>query len=80
MDAGGRAEYFKEELEASSMFPRRFTDPAEISHAIVFLLENSMMNAFHVSDMCGRVMEPADPSLAQGGRRMEDGKHLGRWR
>ncbi|KAI5480145.1 hypothetical protein MNV49_001805 [Pseudohyphozyma bogoriensis] len=48
MNSGGRAEYFKEELETQSMFPRRFTEPAEIAHGIVFLLENSMMNAFHL--------------------------------
>jgi 3-hydroxyacyl-CoA dehydrogenase len=49
MNQGGRVEYFKEQLDAYSMFPRRFTTPEEISHAIVFLVENSMMNAFHVS-------------------------------
>jgi 3-hydroxyacyl-CoA dehydrogenase len=48
MNEGGRVEFFKEELQAQSMFPRRFTEPEEISHAIIFLLENSMMNAFHV--------------------------------
>ena len=48
MHAGGRAEYFKRELEAYSMFPRRVTQPDEIANAIMFLIENSMMNAFHL--------------------------------
>ncbi|KAM0750596.1 NAD(P)-binding protein [Meredithblackwellia eburnea MCA 4105] len=48
MSSGSRVEYFKEEIEAQSMFPRRFTSPEEISNAIVFLLENSMMNAFEL--------------------------------
>ncbi|KAM0746217.1 NAD(P)-binding protein [Meredithblackwellia eburnea MCA 4105] len=48
MDAGLRMQYFKEELQAQAMFPRRFTEPAEIAQAILFLLENSMMNAFEL--------------------------------
>lgn len=52
LDKGGRKQYFVEELEQQSMFPRRFTEPPEIAHAIVFLIENPMMNAFHVSHSC----------------------------
>jgi 3-hydroxyacyl-CoA dehydrogenase len=46
--ASGRDVYFARELEAQSMFPRRFTRPAEIAEAIVFLLEHPMMNAHHL--------------------------------
>ncbi|WVQ84768.1 hypothetical protein IAT38_006925 [Cryptococcus sp. DSM 104549] len=46
LNNGGRAPYFKEEVEACSMFPRRFTLPNEIADAIVFLLETEMINAF----------------------------------
>ncbi|OCF32108.1 hypothetical protein I316_06264 [Kwoniella heveanensis BCC8398] len=48
MNNGDRVRYFQGELDAYSMFPRRFTQPDEIAHSIIFLLENSMMNAFHL--------------------------------
>ncbi|OWZ61095.1 3-hydroxyacyl-CoA dehydrogenase [Cryptococcus neoformans var. grubii Br795] len=48
MLAGGRDKYFQAQLDQYSMFPRRFTEPSEIGSAIVFLIENSMMNAFHL--------------------------------
>jgi 3-hydroxyacyl-CoA dehydrogenase len=48
MLAGGRDKFFQAELDAYSMFSRRFTEPHEIAQAIVFLMENSMMNNFHL--------------------------------
>lgn len=51
LEKGGRKPVFVAELEQHAMFPRRFTEPPEIAQAIVFLLENSMMNSFHVSTM-----------------------------
>lgn len=35
-------------MNAHSMFPRRMTNASEIGDAIIFLIENSMMNAFHL--------------------------------
>lgn len=48
MNNGGRADYFKDEMNAHSMFPRRMTNASEIGAAIIFLVETSMMNAFHL--------------------------------
>nr|XP_018264465.1 uncharacterized protein I303_02632 [Kwoniella dejecticola CBS 10117]OBR86623.1 hypothetical protein I303_02632 [Kwoniella dejecticola CBS 10117] len=48
MASGDRMKYFQDAVEGYSMFPRRFTTPPEIAMAIIFLLENSMMNAFHL--------------------------------
>ncbi|OWZ60856.1 hypothetical protein AYX14_07054 [Cryptococcus neoformans] len=48
LEKGGRKPVFVAELEQHAMFPRRFTEPPEIAQAIVFLLENSMMNSFHL--------------------------------
>ncbi|KIR67758.1 hypothetical protein I314_02175 [Cryptococcus bacillisporus CA1873] len=48
LNNGGRGDYFKEEMNAHSMFPRRMTNASEIGDAIIFLIENSMMNAFHL--------------------------------
>ncbi|WWC87439.1 uncharacterized protein L201_002328 [Kwoniella dendrophila CBS 6074] len=48
MQSGDRLKYFQDAVEGYSMFPRRFTTPEEIAGAIIFLLENSMMNAFHL--------------------------------
>lgn len=48
MNNGGRADYFKDEMNAHSMFPRRMTNASEIGAAIIFLIETSMMNAFHL--------------------------------
>ncbi|KAG7530404.1 hypothetical protein FFLO_05067 [Filobasidium floriforme] len=48
MQSGDRIQYFKDAVEGYSMFPRRFTTPDEIAAACLFLLENSMMNAFHL--------------------------------
>ncbi|WVW85906.1 hypothetical protein I302_107944 [Kwoniella bestiolae CBS 10118] len=48
MQSGDRIQYFKDAVEGYSMFPRRFTTPDEIAAAVIFLLENSMMNAFHL--------------------------------
>jgi len=62
MDNGARTKYFAEELEVQSMFPRRFTQPTELAEAILFLLEQPMMNAFHVSEDS---KEQAD-TVAQG--------------
>lgn len=43
-----RIPYFKEELDASVIFPRRLSQPDEVAHGILFLIENSMMNDFHL--------------------------------
>ncbi|WVQ67494.1 uncharacterized protein L199_005694 [Kwoniella botswanensis] len=43
-----RIPYFTSELEAGVIFPRRVTHPDEISDAILFLIENSMMNDFNI--------------------------------
>ncbi|BEI84667.1 hypothetical protein CcaverHIS002_0500680 [Cutaneotrichosporon cavernicola] len=43
-----RIPYFLSELEASAIFPRRVTDPTEIGHGIVYLIENGMMNDFEL--------------------------------
>lgn len=43
MNNGGRADYFKDEMNAHSMFPRRMTNASEIGAAIIFLIETSMM-------------------------------------
>ncbi|ODN84528.1 hypothetical protein L202_00459 [Cryptococcus amylolentus CBS 6039] len=48
LNKGGRLAYFEEEMNAHSMFPRRVTDASEIGAAILFLIENEMMNAFHL--------------------------------
>ncbi|ODO07708.1 hypothetical protein I350_03281 [Cryptococcus amylolentus CBS 6273] len=45
---GGRLPYFEEEINANMMFPRRITEASEIAAAILFLIENQMMNAFHL--------------------------------
>ena len=37
------------ELEAAAIFPRRASEPDETIDGIMFLLQNSMMNAFDVS-------------------------------
>ncbi|TYJ56348.1 hypothetical protein B9479_002896 [Cryptococcus floricola] len=48
LNKGGRLAYFEEEMNAHSMFPRRVTDASEIATAILFLIENEMVNAFHL--------------------------------
>lgn len=35
MNNGGRADYFKDEMNAHSMFPRRMTNASEIGAAII---------------------------------------------
>ena len=37
------------ELEAAAIFPRRASEPEETIDGIMFLLQNSMMNAMDVS-------------------------------
>jgi 3-hydroxyacyl-CoA dehydrogenase len=39
-----RLPYFQGELDASAIFPRRISQPEEVAHAVLYLLENSMMN------------------------------------
>lgn len=46
---GERWPYFGGELEACAIFPRRAADAMEIVDGIMYLLGNSMMNAFDVS-------------------------------
>ncbi|KAM0746828.1 NAD(P)-binding protein [Meredithblackwellia eburnea MCA 4105] len=48
LDKGGRAPYFQEELDEQAIFPRRFQQADEMAHAICFLIENPVMNAFHL--------------------------------
>ncbi|WRT68157.1 uncharacterized protein IL334_005132 [Kwoniella shivajii] len=43
-----RIPYFKSELEAGAIFPRRVSEPDEVATGIVFLLENSMMNDYEL--------------------------------
>lgn len=43
-----RIPYFESELEAGVIFPRRTSQPAEVAHAIMYLIENAMMNDFHL--------------------------------
>jgi 3-hydroxyacyl-CoA dehydrogenase len=43
-----RIPYFESELEAGVIFPRRTSQPAEVAHAILYLIENAMMNDFHM--------------------------------
>jgi hypothetical protein len=43
-----RIPYFESELEAGVIFPRRTSQPEEVAHAILFLIENGMMNDFHM--------------------------------
>ncbi|WWC94359.1 hypothetical protein V866_001201 [Kwoniella sp. B9012] len=43
-----RLPYFKKELDAGVIYPRRPTTLEEISSAILFLIENSMMNDFNL--------------------------------
>jgi NAD(P)-dependent dehydrogenase (short-subunit alcohol dehydrogenase family) len=40
--------YFASELNASAIFPRRLSQPEEVVHGIIYLLENSMMNDFEL--------------------------------
>ena len=40
--------YFKGELEAAVIHPRRLSEPDEVASAVVFLIENSMMNDSHI--------------------------------
>lgn len=40
-----RMPYFETELNAMAVFPRRASKPEEIVHGVIFLIENSMMNA-----------------------------------
>jgi 3-hydroxyacyl-CoA dehydrogenase len=37
------------ELDAAAIFPRRVAEPTEVSSGVIFLIENSMVNAFDVS-------------------------------
>jgi len=37
------------ELDAAAIFPRRAAEPEEVVHGVMFLIENSMMNACDVS-------------------------------
>lgn len=43
-----RIPYFESELEAGVIFPRRTSQPDEVAHAILCLIENAMMNDFHM--------------------------------
>ncbi|ORY30181.1 hypothetical protein BCR39DRAFT_494785 [Naematelia encephala] len=43
---GDRTAYFEAEVEAAAIYPRRFAVVDEVVSAIVYLLENSMMNDF----------------------------------
>jgi 3-hydroxyacyl-CoA dehydrogenase len=43
-----RIPYFASELNASAIFPRRLSQPEEVVHGIIYLLENSMMNDFEL--------------------------------
>jgi hypothetical protein len=43
------------ELDAAAIFPRRASEPEEAIDGIMFLLQNSMMNAFDVSDLSVRI-------------------------
>jgi 3-hydroxyacyl-CoA dehydrogenase len=43
-----RIPYFESELNAGVIFPRRTSQPAEVAHGILYLIENSMMNDFHL--------------------------------
>lgn len=54
------------ELEAAAIFPRRAATPEETVDGIMFLLENSMMNA---CDVCANV---ARLTPASRGRRLAD--------
>lgn len=40
--------YFEAELEAAAVFPRRQSDPSEVGHGIIFLIENGMMNDYEL--------------------------------
>jgi NAD(P)-dependent dehydrogenase (short-subunit alcohol dehydrogenase family) len=66
MQSGDRIQYFKDAVEGYSMFPRRFTTPEEIASACLFLLENSMMNAFHVSGLQRKASSLAFKTFADG--------------
>jgi 3-hydroxyacyl-CoA dehydrogenase len=46
---GDRLPYMVAELDAAAIFPRRACEPEEVVHAVIFLIENSMMNACDVS-------------------------------
>jgi hypothetical protein len=46
---GDRLPYMVSELDAAAIFPRRAAEPEEVVHGVMFLLENSMVNAFDVS-------------------------------
>jgi 3-hydroxyacyl-CoA dehydrogenase len=46
---GDRLPYMVSELDAAAIFPRRAAEPEEVVHGVIFLLENSMVNAFDVS-------------------------------
>ncbi|RSH77077.1 uncharacterized protein EHS24_003704 [Apiotrichum porosum] len=43
-----RLPYFEAELEAAAVFPRRQSDPSEVGHGIIFLIENGMMNDYEL--------------------------------
>jgi 3-hydroxyacyl-CoA dehydrogenase len=43
-----RIPYFESELNAGVIFPRRTSQPDEVAHGILYLIENSMMNDFHL--------------------------------
>ena len=45
---GDRLPYMVSELDAAAIFPRRAAEPEEIVHGVMFLLENSMVNAIDV--------------------------------
>lgn len=43
-----RIPYFEAELDAGVIYPRRTSQPSEVAHGILYLIENSMMNDFHL--------------------------------
>lgn len=43
-----RLPYFQAEMDAAAIYPRRISHPDEVAQAVLYLIENSMMNDFEI--------------------------------